>query len=111
NYGSVTSGSRHLQIEPSGTSTPVVDETLTLSSGTDTTLLLANSATSLNAITLQDDNSSPASGDAKLRIINAASSLAPADVYIVSDGTDINSVAPFITSMGFESASTYATLT
>ena len=111
NYASVGSGSRHLQIELSGTSTPVVDETLTLSSGLDTTLLLANFATNLNAIQLQDDNSPPTSGDAKLRVVNAASSLAPADVYVVSDGTDINSVAPFITNMEFESASTYATLT
>jgi len=109
-YTSLSSGSRHLQMEPSDTATPVIDETLSLGSGSDTTVLLANFATSLNAVTLQDDNSAPTSGNAKLRIINAAPGLAPADVYIVPDGTDINSVTPVLSSMGFESASSYTSL-
>ena len=46
-YTSLSSGSRHLQVEPSDTATPVIDETLSLSSGSDTTVLLANFATSL----------------------------------------------------------------
>ena len=110
-YTSLGSGSRHVQIEPSGTSTTVVDETVSLGSGTDTTILLANFATSLNAITLQDDNSAPTSGNAKLRVIQAAPGLTSADVYIVPDGTDINSVAPVYSGMPFESASTYTSLT
>jgi hypothetical protein len=109
-YASVSSGSRHLQIDPTATTTPVVDESVSLGSGTDTTILLANFATSLNAITLQDDNSAPTSGNAKLRIINAAPGLTPADIYIAPDGTDINSVAPVISGMGFETASGYESL-
>ena len=109
-YTSVKSGSRDLQIDPAATTTPLIDESVNLASGTDSTILLANFATSPNAIVLQDDNSAPTSGNAKLRIINAAPGLTPADVYIAPDGTDINSVAPVISGMGFETASGYESL-
>ena len=44
---------------------------------------------------LADDNSAPASGDFKLRIVNAAPGLGPAGVYIVAAGTDLNTVSTF----------------
>lgn len=109
-YASVSSGSLDLQIDPASTTTPLIDESVNLASGSDSTVLLANFATSPSAIVLQDDNSAPTTGNAKLRIIHAAPSLTPADVYIAPDGTDINSVAPVISSMGFETASGYESL-
>lgn len=110
-YTSESSGSRELQVETAGNTTPIIDQTLSLGSGTDTTVLLANYAVSMNAVTFQDDNSAPTSGNVKLRVINAAPALQPADMYVVPDGTDINSVAPVISNMSFESSSGYASLT
>jgi hypothetical protein len=81
-YTSVKSGSRDLQIDPNSTTTPLIDETVNLASGTDSTVLLANFATSPSAIVLQDDNSAPTTGNAKLRIINAAPGLTPAEASI-----------------------------
>jgi Domain of unknown function (DUF4397) len=109
-YHSITSGSRHIQIEPSGTSSPLVDQNINFSSGTDTTIMAANFSSSITTLVLIDDNSAPPSGDIKLRIVNAAPSIGPADVYIVSPGTDINTTAPTLTNLAFGAASSYQSL-
>jgi Domain of unknown function (DUF4397) len=106
-YQSVSSGSRHIQIEPSGSSTTLVDQTITFNSGTDTTILAADFSFSLSTVVLSDDNSAPASGNVKMRLVNAAPDLGTADVYIVSPGTDVNTVSPSISSLGFGAASEY----
>jgi Domain of unknown function (DUF4397) len=110
-YQSVSSGSRHLQIEPSGSSTTLVDQMITFNSGTDTTILAANFSFSLSTVVLSDDNSAPTSGKVKMRFVNAAPDLGPADVYIVSPGTDITTLSPSISSLGFGSASEYQNMT
>jgi len=110
-YQSVSSGSRHIQIEPSGSTTTLIDQTITFNSGTDTTILATNFSSSLSTVVLSDDNSAPASGNVKMRFVNAAPDLGPADVYIVAPGTDINTVSPNISSLGFGSASEYQNMT
>lgn len=110
-YQSISSGSRHIQIEPSGSTTPLVDQTITFNSGTDTTMVAANFSSSLSTLVLTDDNSAPASGNVKMRFVNAGPDLGPADVYIVAPGTDINTVSPNISSLGFGSASEYQNMT
>jgi hypothetical protein len=100
-YLTVSSGSRHLQIEPSG-STPFVDQTISVSSRSyDTILDTASGATALT-----DDNSAPASGDVKIRVINASSNLGTTDVYIVTSGTGL-SASPTFSSLGVSTASGY----
>lgn len=116
-YLSVSSGSRHLQIEPSGTTTPIIDQMITVNSGTDTTILAANFSSRIAPVVLADDNSVPSSGNIKLRLVNAAPSLGSftgtlaADVYVNAPGTDINSVGPTISTLAFEAASGYQSLT
>ena len=105
-YVSVSSGSRHIQIEPTGTTDVLVDQTTSLSSGTDSTILDTNSG----AIVLTDSNSTPASGDIGIRAINGSSTLGAADVYIVTSGTDISTVNPTAASVAFPSATAYQTV-
>src|SRR5579864_571848 len=102
-YATVSSGSRHIQIEPTGTTDVLVDQTTSLSSGTDTTVLDTNSG----AVVLTDSNSTPASGDISIRAINASATLGTADVYIVTSGTDITTVNPTASSVAFPSATSY----
>ena len=45
-----------------------------------------------------------------MRLINVSPSLGTADVYIVSPGTDINTVSPTISNFAFGSASAYESL-
>jgi hypothetical protein len=60
---------------------------------------------------LPDDNSAPASGDFKLRVINVSPNLGPADVYVVTPGTDLNTVSPTLSNLAFGSAASYQSLT
>ena len=99
------------KFEPSGTSSVFLTQTLNFGSGTDTTQLSFNFSSSPQSLVLTDDNSAPPSGDAKLRLINVSPSLGPADVYIVSPGTDINTVSPTISNLAFGAASGYQNLT
>lgn len=100
-YFTVSSGSRHLQVEATG-STPFVDQNINLSSGSSSTLL----DTASGATVISDDNSAPASGDVKIRVINASQNLGAADVYVVTSGTGLGS-SPTFSSLGVSTASGY----
>jgi hypothetical protein len=109
-YLSITSGSRNLQIEPSGTTTVLVNQTSSFTSGTDSTMLSLNFASSISPIILTDDNSSPGSGNVNIRIVNGSPVLGTGDVYVVPSGTDINTVSPTVTNLAFGAASTYLSI-
>ena len=110
-YMKVSSGSRHVQIEPSGATNVIIDQNLTIPSGTDTTIIAENFSTNpSSALVLTDDNSAPSSGDFKLRIVNVAPSLGPVDVYVVAPGTDLNTVSATVSNLAFGSSSGYQSL-
>ena len=106
-YSSIKSGSRHLQVEPSGTSTAIIDQTSSIASGTDTTLFSLNFSSNVWSVIATDDNIAPSSGNAKVRIVSGAPYLGTVDVYVVSAGTDINTVNPTVSSLAFGSLSSY----
>lgn len=105
-YSSVGSGSHTLTVEPSGISTAISSQSVTLGSHSDSTVL----ATSAGTVVLADTNTAPASGQIEIRVINASSTLRTADVYIVTAGTNISGVNPTVSGLAFESASSYQTL-
>ena len=108
-YLQVKSGSAHIQLEPTGTTTPFLDQTISLTQNVQYTFVVDNNSGSVSAFTLTDDSTS--SSNINLRIVNAAPGLPAADVYVVPQGTTITSVAPAITNLAFGQASTYQTLT
>ncbi len=110
-YQSVKSGSQQVVIEPSGSTSALVTQSISFPSGADTTVIASNFSSNISANVLTDDNSVPVSGNFKLRIVNSAPGLGPADVYIVAPLTDLNTVSPTITSLAFNSASGYQSLT
>jgi len=110
-YMKVSSGSRHVQIEPSGATNVIIDQNLTIASGTDTTVIAENFSTNpASALVLTDDNSAPSSGNFKLRIVNVAPSLGPVDVYVVAPGTDLNTVSATVTNLAFGTSTSYQSL-
>ena len=78
---------------------------------TDTTVIASNFSSNIAALVLADDNTAPASGNFKLRIVNSAPGLGPADVYIVAPSTNLNTVSPTLGNIVFDSASGYQSLT
>jgi hypothetical protein len=110
-YIKVSSGSRHVQIEPSGATNVIIDQNITVPSGTDTTIVAENfSSNPPSALVLTDDNSAPSSGKFKLRIVNVAPSLGPVDVYVVTPGTDLNTVSATVSNLAFGSSTGYQSL-
>ena len=114
-YASVSSGSRHIQIEPSGSSSPIIDSSANLGSGSATTALAyLNTSNAISFAALTDNNAAPSSGNFNIRIINASpafpSSGAAVDVYVVQSGTNIAGVPPNVVSLAEGSASTYLSL-
>lgn len=109
-YKSVGSGSEHLQVEPTGTGSAIIDVTRTAAAGAYLTLFSVNYSFAIGNIVLTDDNSAPSSGNFKLRIVNASPSLGGQDVYIVPAGTDISTVSPTYSSLAFRAASGYSSL-
>jgi hypothetical protein len=110
-YQSVKSGSRQVEIEPSGTTTSLLQQPISFASGSDTTIISSNFSSNVSNLVLTDDNSAPSSGDFKLRIVNAAPGLGPVDVYIVTPATDLSTVSPTLSNFAFDSASSYQSLT
>jgi hypothetical protein len=110
-YVSVDSGSRHVQLEASGTTNILIDQNVSVASGGETTVLATNLAASISALILIDDATAPASGDASLRVANASPSLGAVDVYVVAPGADLVSSTPVVRNLAFNDATDYQTLT
>lgn len=110
-YLTLDSGSRHLQIETSGTTTILLDQTLSLNGDTQTTYVASNVAASISALVLNDNSIAPSTGNASLRVVNAAPSLGSVDVYVITPGADLVASTPVIRNLAFDAATDYQTLT
>lgn len=104
-YTKVDRGSRNLIVESTGSSSPLLSQTIDIPSGDSTVV-----ATSSAAVSFADDNSSPSSGNIKVRVINASPSLGTVDVYVVTSGTSISGLSPTFSSLAYRTASGYQTL-
>ena len=110
-YLTVDAGSRHIQVQATSTTNILLDQNLSFNSDTETTYLATNFAASISAMVLSDDRTAPTSGNVNLRVVNAALSMGPVDVYIVTPGADLIASTPVIRSLAFDAATDYQTLT
>lgn len=115
-YAVVASGSQPIEIEPSGTTTSLFNQSLTFAGGNDTTVVAANFSPSLKVLTFADNNSTPATNNFSLRLINVSVALGTTgpgvDIYIGQPTTpplDITSINPTISGLSFGNASNYQT--
>jgi len=95
------------QITPSNSLTPIDETKTTLSDDVDYTYVAFGNAADAEAMLLKDDNSSPGGGTFKIRTINAVTAPRPLDVYIVTDPSDIRTVAPTEDSISYKEVSDY----
>ncbi len=105
-YVSTSSGSETLEIEDTGSTNILVNQSISISPKTDSTIL----ATGTGTVVLTDNNAPPSSGNIEIRAINASFTLGPADVYIVPSGTQIIPGSPTFPSLAYQAASAYQTL-
>jgi hypothetical protein len=109
-YEAVKSGSQQVEIEQSGSANPLLTQAVTFASGADTTIIASNFSSSVNYLVLADDNSAPASGDFKLRLVNSSPTLGTADIYVVAPGTSIFTVSPTVGNVALNGVVNYESL-
>jgi len=106
-YLEVPSGSRNLKVRATGTSTTVIDQNATLSQGAFYTVIATGRVASIAPLVLTDDQTSPASGSIRLRLVHAAPAAGAVDIYVTAPTADIATATPTLTSVAFRAASNY----
>ena len=100
-YQKVNSGSHTVGIFLTGTTTnPSFTGTVSFPSG-DTTLISTNPFGSIALAPFTDDNTAPASGDFKLRLIHASPTAGNVDVYIITPPGSISGLSPQTKNLAF----------
>lgn len=108
-YVSVSSGSRNLQAEETGTTNIIATASASVSKGAFLTFMTLNCSSCGTApVVFTDNNAAPSAGNFNLRIINASPGLLAQDVYVVQPPADITTMNPTYSSLGFGSASVYS---
>lgn len=111
NYMSISSGTRHIQFEPLGTTQNIVDQMVSISASNNT--YVAQGFVTSNQIVpflYMDNQTAPSTGNCQLRVVNAAASLGNRDIYVVPSGTDINTVSPTLPNAPIGTATSYMSL-
>ena len=106
-YLEVPSGSRNLKVRATGTSTVVIDQNGTLAQNSFYTVLATGRVASIAPVVLTDDQTSPASGSVRLRLVHASPTAGNVDIYVTAPTADIATATPTLTNVAFRAASNY----
>jgi hypothetical protein len=106
-YLGVPPGGRNLKVNAAGTETTVIDADVTLTDGTDYTVIASGPVAAIAPIVLQDDNSAPAAGNARVRAIHGAPGAPAVDIYITAPGADLAAETPVLTGVQFRDVADY----
>lgn len=106
-YLTIGSGTRHVEVRATGTTTDVIDAKPNFDANKDYTILAVDFVANIAPLVLTDDNTPPASGNIKLRLVHGSPSAGPVDIYVEAPGTDINTVTPTLSNIPFKAASDY----
>lgn len=85
-YLEVNSGTRNVKVNVAGTSTTAIEANLTLAADKNYSVFAVNNVASIEAVVLEDDLTTPASGKAHVRFLHLSPN-APAVDITLSDGT------------------------
>jgi len=88
-YLAVAPGSRNLKVNAAGTTTTVIDADVDLVDGIDYTVIASGLVAGIESIVLEDDNSEPAAGLARVRAIHGAASAPAVDIYVTAPDADL----------------------
>jgi hypothetical protein len=104
-YLDVPSGNRTFRVEPVGSNTAVIEATVPVAEDVDYTLLAVNNVAAIEPLYLTDDNTAPAAGQARIRVVHGAPNVPAVDVYVTAPGAPL--AAPVLTNVPFKAASGY----
>jgi Domain of unknown function (DUF4397) len=106
NYLTVGAGSRKIEVRATGTSQDVISATVSLSRNNHYTVLAVDKLANITPLVLTDDNTPPASGQIKLRLVHASPTAGPVDIYVEAPGAGVTG-SPTLTNVAFKTASSY----
>jgi hypothetical protein len=106
-YLEVPSGERNLKVNAAGTATTVIDADAALAEASDYTVIAGGLAEAIAPIVLEDDNTAPAAGNARVRAIHGAPSAPAVDIYVTATGTDLAAETPVLTNVAFGQVADY----
>ena len=106
-YLEVPAGERNIKVNAAGTATTVIDADVTLSDGSDYTVIASGPAASVAPIVLEDDNSAPAAGSARVRAIHGAPGAPTVDIYVTAPGADLEQETPVLSGVEFGDVADY----
>jgi len=113
-FANFSSGGQEVIVKSTLTQATFFDKTLTFGDGSNSTLVIYGSRTSMSALQLPDDISSPdtlpATGNFKIRVVGASADSGPVDLYVTTT-TDISNAPATLTSTTFGTVSSYAETT
>jgi hypothetical protein len=103
-----TPGSANVQVDPTGTTTAVINVNETLVASQYYTAFAIGPVSSISLLVTQDDNTPPPSGQVEVRIVHGSPSAV--DVYVTAPGADLATTTPTLTNLPFEAVSAYLTV-
>jgi hypothetical protein len=103
-YLDVDAGNPTFRVEAVGSNDAVIEAEVPVADGVDYTLLAVNTLANIEPLYLTDDNTAPAAGQARVRVIHGAPSVGPVDVYFTAPGDPLG--VPSLTNFAFKSVST-----
>jgi hypothetical protein len=110
-YQPLNSGQRRIEVVTVNNSTAVFQQTITVSSTANQTLLLTGPESKMEGVLLTDGNTGGTSTTSTtvghVRIVNASQSMGAADVYLVNAGTPITAGARVAKGLAFDKATSY----
>ncbi|HEX6106561.1 MAG TPA: DUF4397 domain-containing protein [Gemmatimonadales bacterium] len=106
-YLELEAGAHAIEIRPTGSSTTVLEQNVTVADGSDYTVLAGGELSAITLDVLEDDNALPASGSAKVRLIHAAPSAGLVDIYVTAPGADLGAQFPSLVGIDFGDVSPY----
>ena len=106
-YLTVPGDTYRVEVLASASGSSVISADLTFEPRTDTTVAAVNTLAELEALILSDDNSEPAEGFVKVRLVHAAVSAGNVDVYVTEPHADLHAAEPLIQEFEFKADSGY----
>jgi Domain of unknown function (DUF4397) len=106
-YLELPAGEHNLKVNAAGTSSTVIDADVDLADGTDYTVIASGLVASIAPIVLEDDNSAPAAGNARVRAIHGAPGAPAVDIYITAPGADLTGETPALAAVDFGDIADY----
>ena len=106
-YLDLPAGDHNLKVNAAGSTTTVIDADVSLVDGTDYTVIASGLLAAIEPIVLEDDNSAPAAGTARVRAIHGAPSAPAVDIYVTAPGADLEAEAPALGNVEFGDVADY----